>query len=47
MTLMEMFNICDNCVYARCLCGNDPENCVMYVERNSVDASGGAHDAAD
>jgi len=31
MKLTEMFNICENCVYAPCLCGNDAENCVMYV----------------
>ena len=33
MTLTEMFTICDSCVYAPCLCGNDPENCVAYVMR--------------
>lgn len=33
MRLTEMFNICDTCVYAPCLCGNEPENCVTYVER--------------
>ncbi len=26
---------CDSCVYAPCLCGNDPENCVAYVMRTS------------
>ena len=31
MTLTEMFTICDSCVYAPCICGNDPENCVAYV----------------
>ena len=35
MTLTEMFTICDSCVYAPCLCGNDPENCVSYVMRIS------------
>ena len=35
MTLTEMFTICDLCVYAPCLCGNDPENCVAYVMRRS------------
>ena len=35
MTLTEMFTICDSCVYAPCLCGNDPENCVAYVMRTS------------
>ena len=34
-TLTEMFTICDSCVYAPCLCGNDPENCVAYVMRTS------------
>ena len=33
MRLTEIFNICDTCVYAPCLCGNEPENCVVYVER--------------
>ena len=33
MTLTEMFTICDSCVYAPCLCGSDPENCVAYVMR--------------
>lgn len=31
MKLTDMFNICDTCVYAPCLCGNEPENCVAYV----------------
>ena len=35
MTLTEMFTICDSCVCAPCLCGNDPENCVAYVMRTS------------
>lgn len=35
MTLTEMFTICDSCVYSPCLCGNDPENCVVYVMRTS------------
>lgn len=34
--LTEMFNICDYCVYAPCLCGDDPENCVSYIQRNGV-----------
>ena len=33
MKLTEMFNICGTCVYAPCLCGNEPENCVSYLER--------------
>lgn len=36
MTLTEMFNICDTCVYAPCLCGNEPENCVDYAKRRKV-----------
>lgn len=36
MTLTEMFNICDNCVYTPCLCGNEPENCVDYAKRRKV-----------
>lgn len=31
MTLADMFNICETCVYAPCLCGNEPENCIAYV----------------
>lgn len=38
MTLTEMFTMCDSCVYAPCLCGNDPENCVAYVTRTSEEA---------
>lgn len=41
MTLTEMFTICDSCVYAPCLCGNDPENCVAYVMRTSDNGSYG------
>ena len=41
MTLSEMFTICDSCVYAPCLCGNDPENCVAYVMRTSDNGSHG------
>lgn len=33
MKLTEIFTICDSCVYALCLCGNDPKNCVAYVTR--------------
>ena len=43
MTLTEMANICDSCVYALCLCGNEPENCISYVERHdSKNLKGGA-----
>lgn len=28
MTLTEMFNICNFCVYCPTLCGGDPEVCV-------------------
>nr|DAE15075.1 MAG TPA: hypothetical protein [Siphoviridae sp. cty3u30] len=34
MDLQDMFCICDQCVFAPCLCGNEPENCVAYVQRN-------------
>lgn len=37
MTLTEMFTLCDLCVYAPCLCGNDPENCVAYVMRREME----------
>lgn len=33
MTLTEVFNICDTCAYAPCLCGNEPENCAAYIEQ--------------
>ena len=36
MTLTEMFNLCDTCVYAPCLCGNEPENCAAYLQRNGT-----------
>lgn len=36
MTLTEMFSICGTCVYAPCLCGNEPENCAAYVQRNGA-----------
>lgn len=35
MTLTDMFTICDSCVYAPCICGNDPDNCVAYIMNNS------------
>ena len=41
MTLTEMFNICDSCAYAPCLCGNEPENCVAYVMRKMEGADNG------
>ena len=36
MKLTERFNICDICVYAPCLCGQEPENCVAYVEQSGA-----------
>lgn len=36
MNLTEMFNICENCVYAPCFCGNEPENCIAYVQKMEV-----------
>lgn len=39
MTLTEMANICDTCVYSPCFCGNEPENCITYVAK-----SGGKED---
>lgn len=36
MKLIEMFNICDRCVYSPAFCGGEPDNCVMYVENNGV-----------
>ena len=40
MRLTEMFNICDTCVYTPCLCGNEPENCIIYVERIGFNMDG-------
>lgn len=42
MQLTEMFNICETCVYAPYLCDNEPENCIMYVQKN-----GGTKDETD
>ena len=33
---MEQFNLCNHCAYAPCFCGNEPENCVAYVQRNGI-----------
>lgn len=33
MTLTDIFNICETCVYAPCFCGNEPENCIMYAQK--------------
>ena len=41
MKLTEMFNICDTCVYAPCLCGHEPESCVDHVERSGAKVDGG------
>jgi hypothetical protein len=37
MQLTKMFNICDSCVYAHCFCGNEPENCIAYVQKTGGD----------
>lgn len=47
MTLMEMFNLCDTCIYAPCLCGNEPENCIEYIMCHGVNMNGGADHEAD
>lgn len=44
MTLTEIFNICDTCTYAPCLCGNEPENCIAYVAQTKMDG-GADHEA--
>lgn len=36
LTLTEQNNLCNYCAYAPCFCGNDPENCVAYVQRNGI-----------
>ena len=38
-TLTEFFNLCDYCVYAPCVCGNEPQNCANYVQRNGIELS--------
>nr|DAW41321.1 MAG TPA: hypothetical protein [Caudoviricetes sp.] len=45
MTLTEAFNICEQCVYAPCLCGNEPENCTAYVAQNVLNTERGADHA--
>ena len=35
--LTELFNLCDYCVYAPCVCGNEPENCADYVQRHGIE----------
>ena len=37
LSLTELFNFCDYCVYAPCVCGNDPENCISYVQRHNIE----------
>ena len=36
MRMTEYFNICNYCVYAPCVCGNDPENCASYAEQSGA-----------
>ena len=46
--LMELFNLCDYCVYAPCDCGNEPENCADYVQRHGIELNRRAdHEGAD
>lgn len=40
-------NICDTCVYAPCLCYNEPENCVAYIERIDYNMDGGTDNETD
>lgn len=35
--LTDFFNLCCYCVYAPCICGNDPENCASYVNRHGIE----------
>lgn len=32
--LTEFANLCDSCVYAPCICGNDPDNCASYIQKH-------------
>ena len=34
--LSDYANLCDYCVYAPCVCGNDPDNCASYIQRHSL-----------
>lgn len=44
MTLTEMFTLCDSCVYAPCICGNDPDNCVAYLMGTQTKVQDGVDD---
>ena len=46
MALTDMFTICDTCVYAPCICGNDPDNCVLYVMKAHIKVQDGGDDRA-
>lgn len=39
MEFADFMNLCDFCVYAPCVCGNDPENCASYVQKHSMGAT--------
>ncbi len=47
-TLSDFASLCDYCVYAPCVCGNEPENCASYVQRHGIElcVDGGADNAA-
>lgn len=38
MNLTEIFTVCERCAFAPSLCGNEPENCVAYIQ-SAVDLS--------
>lgn len=40
-TLSDYANLCDHCVYAPCICGNDPDNCASYIQKHGYGRSYG------
>lgn len=44
--LSDYANLCDICVYAPCLCGNDPENCASYIQKHGFSFTN-RNDSAD
>lgn len=35
-TLSDWASLCDMCVYAPCVCGNDPDNCASYIQKQGI-----------
>lgn len=47
MEFADFMNLCDFCVYAPCVCGNDPENCASYVKKHGMGATPKKGERAD